>query len=43
LREEEVLRSLTEIQMFGNRAENLETEVLELGHVDDYPRNGDSG
>ena len=38
LGEKEMFRGLTEIQMFGNRAENLEAEIFQLGHVDDYPR-----
>ena len=42
LSEEEMFRGLTKIQMFGNCAENLEAKILQLGHVDDYPRNGDS-
>jgi hypothetical protein len=40
LGEKEVFRRLAKIEIFGNSAKNLETEVFQLGHVMIISRNG---
>ena len=38
LGEEKMLSGFTKTELFGDRAENLQAEILQLGHGEDYLR-----